>query len=121
MFKTDSPIKLSGGNDHFNLYPKAKGIINFLENPKAQDALIENNLIALYGEWGSGKSSIIKTVKIELNKNQFKPVMFESWKYEKDDNLTFSIFEAVADSIIEDKEAIKKIMKEVLKNGQLLS
>lgn len=112
MFKIDSPINLNSYNDHFNLYPKANGIINFLQSPKAQNALMENNLIALYGEWGSGKSSIVKTVKAELNKNQFKSVMFESWKYEKDDNLTFSIFEAIADSIIEDKKAVKKIMKE---------
>ncbi len=43
--------------------------------------------IGLYGEWGSGKSSIIKTaqIKLESNKDQkIKFVIYDAWKYAND-------------------------------------
>lgn len=43
--------------------------------------------IGLYGEWGSGKSSIIKTAQIQLeaNKDQkIKFVIYDAWKYAND-------------------------------------
>ena len=43
--------------------------------------------IGLYGEWGSGKSSIIKTVQTQLESNQeekIKFVVYDAWKYAND-------------------------------------
>ncbi len=45
--------------------------------------------IGLFGEWGSGKSSIIKTVKEEITKNNkeygnIRFVVYDAWKYVKD-------------------------------------
>lgn len=45
--------------------------------------------IGLFGEWGSGKSSIIKTVKDEISKNHkefgsIKFVIYDAWKYVQD-------------------------------------
>lgn len=43
--------------------------------------------IGLYGEWGSGRSSIIKTAQIQLESNQnqkIKFVMYDAWKYAND-------------------------------------
>ena len=45
--------------------------------------------IGLFGEWGSGKSSIIKTVKDEISKNHkefgsMKFVIYDAWKYVQD-------------------------------------
>ena len=44
-------------------YSKVLGIKTFLTNKENKEFLEKNNLIALYGEWGSGKSSIFKTLK----------------------------------------------------------
>lgn len=42
--------------------------------------------IGIYGEWGSGKSSIIKTVMNDLNKTEpkIKFITYDSWKYSND-------------------------------------
>lgn len=43
--------------------------------------------IGLYGEWGSGKSSIIKTAQIQLESNKdekIKFVIYDAWKYAND-------------------------------------
>lgn len=117
MYKIDKPNLIKSDNDHFNLYPKAEGITNFLENIHQKEVIKHNNLIALYGEWGSGKSSVVTTVNEKLDKKKFNSFIFEAWKYEKDDNLPFSIFEAIMDNIIEDKVAIKKVLKEKFFKG----
>lgn len=66
---------------------------------------------------GGGKSSVVKTVNKKLEQDKFNSFIFEAWKYEKDDNLPFSIFEALLDNIIEDTEAIKLVMKEGFYEG----
>jgi len=100
LYKIDKPNLIEFNNDHFNLYPKVEGIANFLENIHSKEVLKHNNLIALYGEWGSGKSSVVTTVNDKLDKVKFNSFIFEAWKYEKDGNLPFSIFEAILDNII---------------------
>lgn len=43
--------------------------------------------IGLYGEWGSGKSSIIKTVQTQLESNKdekIKFIIYDAWKYSND-------------------------------------
>lgn len=71
MYKIDCPKLIDRNNDHFNLYTKVEGIQKFLESTHSQKILKHNNLIALYGEWGSGKSSIVKTINANLNKENF--------------------------------------------------
>ena len=38
--------------------------------------------IAIHGEWGSGKTSIMKTLKKKLDSSKFETLFFEAWKYE---------------------------------------
>ena len=81
-------------------YSKVLGIKTFLTNKENKEFLEKNNLIALYGEWGSGKSSIFKTLKKSIETGQdYIPLIFETWKYEKDDNLAFSLLEFILSSL----------------------
>ena len=96
-------------------YSKVLGIKNLLTNEGNKDFLEKTNLIALYGEWGSGKSSIFKTLKKVMRTQQnYIPLIFETWKYEKDDNLAFSLLEFIlsnVNKITGSKEEIKNILK----------
>jgi len=40
--------------------------------------------IGIFGEWGSGKSSVINTVKNNINKNKIKFIIYDAWKYQGD-------------------------------------
>ncbi len=40
--------------------------------------------IGIFGEWGSGKSSIINTVKNNIDENKIKFIIYDAWKYQGD-------------------------------------
>lgn len=82
-------------NDIYGTYNKAVSICNFLELEANEELLSKNNLIAIYGSWGSGKSCLMKTIEQNLNKEKFKTKWFDTWKYEKDDNLPYSLFKFI--------------------------
>ena len=82
---------LNRENDMFGTYDKAMAICNFLQLENNKKLLEKNNLIAIYGVWGSGKSCLMKTIESNLPKNEFETVWFDTWKYEKDDNLPYSL------------------------------
>ena len=82
-------------NDIFGTYQKAKSICEFIELESNQELLAKNNLIAIYGTWGTGKSCLMKTICNQLNKNKFDTLWFDTWKYEKDENLAYSLFKYI--------------------------
>lgn len=82
---------LNRENDMFGTYDKAIAICNFLNLEDNKQLLEKNNLIAIYGSWGIGKSCLMKTIQSNLPENKFETVWFDTWKYEKDDNLPYSL------------------------------
>ena len=89
----NQPIKLTPETDFLNTIPKGDTIVSFLN--AYTDSLNANKLIALYGNWGSGKTSLIKYIQEKLEADKFKTIYFETWKYEKDDNLALSLIERI--------------------------
>ena len=75
----------------FGTYDKAIAICNFFNLEDSKQLLEKNNLIAIYGPWGIGKSCLMKTIQSNLPENKFETVWFDTWKYEKDDNLPYSL------------------------------
>jgi len=57
-------------------------IIENLKNFIESDNLITPISIAIHGDWGSGKTSIMNTLKAKLDNTKFKIVFFEAWRYE---------------------------------------
>lgn len=70
---TDSPVKKSS-YDLFGIEAYVKGLKSFIiecETPMT---------IAVQGDWGSGKTSIMNMVKEELP-NSILPVWFNTWEF----------------------------------------
>lgn len=88
--------EINEGNDLFGTYQKACAICDFLELDDNKELLSKNNLIAIYGPWGSGKSCLMKTIAQKLNSEKFDVSWFDTWKYEKDKNLAYSLFKYIA-------------------------
>ena len=86
-----------------------------MELDRNKEILEKNNLIAIYGSWGSGKSCLMKTIYNNLNSEKFDVMWFNTWKYEKDDNLAFSLFKYIGKDSFFDK--IKENGSNVLNNA----
>lgn len=95
--------EINEDNDIFGTYQKAKSICAFIELEDNQQLLEKNNLIAIYGAWGSGKSCLMQTIYNQLNKNKFETLWFDTWKYEKDENLAYSLFKYIGKDRFWDK------------------
>lgn len=95
--------------DNFNFITKADAIKSFLEF--SLESLKDNKMIVLYGDWGSGKSSLMKHVEFEINKDIYYPIFFQAWEHEKDDNLALSLCDAITNSIDKHNKVIKDFMK----------
>ena len=87
--------EINEDNDIFGTYQKAKAICEFLELDSNKELLEKNNLLAIYGPWGCGKSCLMKTMCNKLDCEKFDTVWFDTWKYEKDDNLAYSLFKYI--------------------------
>lgn len=107
--------EINQDNDIFGTYQKARSICDFLELDSNKEILEKNNLIAIYGSWGSGKSCLMKTIYNNLNSEKFDVMWFDTWKYEKDDNLAFSLFKYIGKDNFFDK--IKENGSNVLNNA----
>ncbi|MHA1660493.1 MAG: KAP family P-loop NTPase fold protein [Promethearchaeota archaeon] len=118
--ETNEPLsELTQDKDLFGTYEKMDFIESFLENEAKSNNIKKNNMIALYGLWGSGKSTIINTLNQKLNKELYKSIIFYAWKYERDQNLAFSLYERLVDEL-ESEEQKKNYLKtawNLLKGG----
>lgn len=100
--------------DYFNTKLKADLIKSFIESYSS--TLEESKMIALYGEWGSGKSSVLKYIKNKLGDSSFKTIFFNTWEYENDINLSISLFDAIYSELETENKEIKKSAYKVLKS-----
>lgn len=106
---------ISSDEDLYGTCSKAESICKYLELKNNRNLLEKNNIIAIYGSWGSGKSCLMKNIEQDIDKSKFKTAWFNTWKYEKDDNLAFSLFKFIAKDNFLDK--LKKTGKFTLKNA----
>ena len=81
---------LTKENDYLGVLEKGNLISTFLKGNK--ERFEEIKMFSLYGEWGSGKSTLMKYLEKDLN-NEFNTFFFEAWQFEKDENLALSLLE----------------------------
>lgn len=85
------PIEdLTSENDYLGIIDKGEIIKTFLETNTEEFSQIK--MFSLYGEWGSGKSTLMKYLQKEL-KGNFNTFFFEAWEFESDSNLSLSLLE----------------------------
>lgn len=78
--------------------------------------------IGIYGEWGTGKTTLMKCIESELVDDQVDrrrqkifPIWFNAWKYEREDSLaTISLLKTVAYSL-ENHEKFDSLSKIIFK------
>lgn len=90
MLLSDRPLE-AGEPDFLAFKPIARGLSMFLRNKNTQPPLT----IAITGEWGTGKSSLMNLLKDELKKKGIRPVWFNAWHHQKEEHLLASLLENI--------------------------
>lgn len=66
--------------------------------------------VGLYGDWGSGKSSILKILEENLKKDKDAVVIyFDGWAFEDFDDAKMALIQGIIDALEEDKTFASKV------------
>jgi photosystem II stability/assembly factor-like uncharacterized protein len=90
---SDAPAA-SIDQDRLDFAPLARGISRFLRNTETLPPLT----LAITGEWGSGKSSLMGQVCDDLKTNDWRPVWFNAWHHQNEEQLLAALLVAVRDA-----------------------
>lgn len=66
---------------------------------------MEGFTVALLGEWGEGKSTVMRLVRKELKKQPFEFAEFNAWEYEHTDNIAAGLAQEVLKGLLKFKKA----------------
>jgi hypothetical protein len=69
----------------------ARGISRFLRNRQTEPPLT----VAVTGEWGSGKSSLMGLLYEDLRGRGFRPVWFNAWHHQRGEHLLASLYASI--------------------------
>lgn len=99
-FLIDQPIDKSE-KDQLLFNPYATSLKNVIEN------LNGSITIGIFGEWGSGKTSLMKLVNSELSNSknlEVVTVWFNAWQYEKEAHPVIPLVRLLAKSLVSKRE-----------------
>ena len=66
--------------------------------------------VGLYGDWGSGKSSILKILKEQLEKDDNTVVVyFDGWSFESFDDAKMSLIQGIVDALENNEKIFAKV------------
>jgi photosystem II stability/assembly factor-like uncharacterized protein len=92
---TDAPTA-SFEQDRLRFGPLAKGISRFLRNVATEPPLT----LAISGDWGSGKSSLMALICADLRRYGTRPVWFNAWHHQDDQQLLAGLLSAIRDQAL---------------------
>jgi photosystem II stability/assembly factor-like uncharacterized protein len=90
LLVSDEPIETSD-RDFLGFKQVALGLSNYLRNNATNPPLT----IAITGEWGMGKSSLMNLLNADLRHYKFKPVWFNAWHHQTEESLLAALLENV--------------------------
>lgn len=90
MAVSDRPIG-PGDPDPLGFERVARGLSRFLRNTATRPPLT----VAIVGEWGTGKSSLMNLVQADLDRYGFRPVWFNAWHHQKEEHLLAALLENI--------------------------
>jgi len=81
----------SFADDRLDFAGLARGISRFVRNPETTPPLT----LAITGDWGSGKSSLMQLVCADLRRTGSRPIWFNAWHHQKEEHLFAALLGAV--------------------------
>jgi photosystem II stability/assembly factor-like uncharacterized protein len=93
MGTSDVPI-VESARDRLQFGAIARGISRFLRNTNTQPPLT----MAISGEWGTGKSTLMELVCTDLRQYGTRPVWFNAWHHQTEEHLLAALLIAIRDT-----------------------
>lgn len=90
LLVSDEPIETTD-RDFLGFKQVALGLSNYLRNNATNPPLT----IAITGEWGMGKSSLMNLLNGDLRHYGFRPVWFNAWHHQTEESLLAALLESV--------------------------
>ena len=87
---SDKPLD-PGDRDVLGLTEIAIGLSAFLRNEKTLPPLT----VAINGEWGTGKSSLMNLLRCDLESYGMHPVWFNAWHHQKEEHLLAALLQTI--------------------------
>ena len=87
LLASDRPLR-PDDPDPLRFHEISAGLSRFIRNPRTEPPLT----IAVTGEWGTGKSSLMNLLHQDLKTKGFSTVWFNAWHHQKGEQLLASIF-----------------------------
>ena len=81
----------SASEDVLSFNAIALGLSRFLRNENTKPPLT----IAITGEWGTGKSSLMNLLRADLRSYKFRPVWYNAWHHQKEEHILASLLENI--------------------------
>ncbi len=94
-FASDKPLA-AARDDRLDFAPRAWGLSAFLRNERTEAPLT----IAITGDWGSGKSSLMGLLREDLARFGVRSVWFNAWHHQKEEALLAALLSAIRDEAI---------------------
>jgi photosystem II stability/assembly factor-like uncharacterized protein len=96
---SDRPLGLDDP-DPLDFKTIARGLSRFLRNKNTRPPLT----IAVTGEWGSGKSTLMNMLREDLMKWGFRPIWFNAWHHQTEEHFLASLLENIR------KQAVPRLL-----------
>ena len=90
-FASDAPIT-SASSDCLGFDRIARSISQFLRNEKTLPPLT----IAITGQWGSGKSSLMQLLVSDLKAHRIRPVWLNAWHHQNESQFLYGLLNAIS-------------------------
>ncbi|MBV1800722.1 P-loop NTPase fold protein [Siccirubricoccus sp. G192] len=95
LFATDRPLA-PDDPDVAGTTDLAARLSRFLRNRRTEPPLT----IAITGAWGSGKSSVLARLQDDLRAHGIRPVWFNAWHHQKEENIFAALLQQVRDQAV---------------------
>jgi len=96
----------TGEIEYLGIKETCFSLVEFIESQK----IITPMSIAIHGEWGSGKTNLLKALEKELHPEKIKVVFFDAWKHEAN-NPSVALTAKIMNELFGDKEIIRNVIK----------
>jgi ABC-type dipeptide/oligopeptide/nickel transport system ATPase subunit len=73
--------------------------------------------VGIFGDWGSGKTTLMRMIQDQVNSKNCKTIWFNAWKYDDKQYLSKALLKTIYDEAMKSTDINVEVLKEILKRA----